>query len=191
MILIKSAFWMVLAAFLCCCACACLTAGPSENQTSGGPSVIDKTPRDEPANVTFENAWQKLSYYESTGALNLTGVTIHQIYGTGVDARGNASSWIVGVQQGNTSSLLVYDRESWRQVSWGESFTSPYITFDQILLPTEIYDTNSQTIENTMNANGVKDSDIDLSDGVYTISIRSSNGLSQLRYNATTGELLS
>jgi hypothetical protein len=168
-----------------------LTAGPSDNQTSGGPSVIDRTPRDEPSKATFENAWQELSYYESIGGINLTGVTIHQIHGTGVDIGGNASSWIVGVQQGDTSSLLVYDRESWRQISWGESFTTQYITFDQILLPTEIYDTNHQTIENVMNTNGVKESDIDLSDGIYTISIRSTNGLSQLRYNATTGDLLS
>ena len=193
-ILIKSAFWTVFAVILLilfCCAGGCLSSSVPAGNQSSGPNIIDKTPRDEPVKVTFESAWQDLPYYESTGTVNLTSLTIHQIHGTGVDAKGYADNWIIGVQQRENSSLLIYDRESWRQIAWGEPFTSPVITFDQMILPTQIYGVNNQSIEEMMNSNGVQESEIDLSDGVYTVSIRTSTGLSQLRYNASTGELLS
>jgi hypothetical protein len=192
-ILIKSAFWTLFAVILCCCACACMTAAPpAGNQSNGtGPNVTDNTQREQVVKVAFENAWQELPKYESMGTVNLTGLTIHQIHGTGVAISGTADNWIVGAQQEDKSSLLVYDRESWSQITWGEAFTQNTITFDNILLPTQIYMANQKNIEEIMNANGVQESDMDLSDGMYIISIRSSTGLSMIRFNASTGELLS
>jgi hypothetical protein len=191
-ILIKSGFWALFAVILCCCACACMTAAPPAGEQTNGSSssIIDKTPQDEPAKVTFETAWRELPNYESSGMVNLTGLTLHQIHGMNVAVNGSADTWVVGVQ-GQTSSLLVYDRDSWSQVAWGESFAQEIITFDHILLPTQIYENNQEIIRNLMNANGVDVSDMDLSDGIYTISIRSSTGLSMIRINASTGELLS
>jgi hypothetical protein len=191
-ILIKSGFWALFAVILCCCTCACMTATPpAGGQTNeSGSRIINKTPQDRPAKVNFETAWQELPNYESSGMVNLTGLTLHQIHGMNVAIDGSADTWIVGVQ-GRTSSLLVYDRENWSQVAWGESFTQEIITFDHILLPTQIYESNQKTIKDLMNANGVDVSDMDLSDGIYSISIRTSTGLSIIRFNASTGELLS
>jgi hypothetical protein len=92
-----------------------MTAAPPGNGPTGGtgPSIIDKTPRDEPVKATFENAWRDLPYYEFAG--NLTGFTLHQIHGIGVELNGTADTWIVGVQQEERSALLVYNRESWTQ----------------------------------------------------------------------------
>jgi hypothetical protein len=189
-ILIKSGFWALFAVILSCCACACMTAAPSSDSGSG-PSIIDKTPRGEPAKVSFENAWQELSDYESSGSLNLTNPTLRQIHGINVALNGTADTWIVGVQDKETSSLLVYDRESWSQIAWGEIFTQEIIAFENITLPTELYQTNQKIIGDIMNTNGADVSEMDLSDGVYTISISSSTGLSMIRFNASTGELLS
>jgi hypothetical protein len=87
--------------------------------------------------------------------------------------------------------LLVYDRETWKQITWGETYTQDVITFDNITLPTQIYQANQKTIGDIMNKSGTDISNMDLSDGVYTISIPSSTGLSMIRINASTGELLS
>jgi hypothetical protein len=76
-------------------------------------------------------------------------------------------------------------------MEWGEPFPQTIITFENITLPTQLYETNQKAIEEIMNANGANMSDLDLSDGVYTISIRSSTGLSMIRFNASTGELVS
>jgi hypothetical protein len=192
-ILIKSGFWALFALILCCCACACMTAAPpTDGQTDGsGLDIIDKTPRDEPAKVSFEDAWQELPDYEYSGSVNLTGLTLHQVHGIGVAINGTADTWIVGVQKEETSSLLVYDRESWSQIAWKEAFTQKMITFDNIALPSQIYQANQKKIGDIMNASGTEVSNMDLSDGIYTISIPSSTGLSMIRFNASTGELLS
>jgi hypothetical protein len=192
-ILIKSGFWALFALILCCCACACMTAAPpADGQTDGsGPRIVDRTPRDEPAKLSFEDAWQELPNYDYSDVLNLEGLTLHQIHGMGVALNGTADTWIVGVQNETMSSLLVYDRETWNQIAWGEAFSQEIITFENLTLPSQIYQTNQKTIEDIMNANGAEVSDMDLSDGVYTISIPSSTGLSMIRFNASTGELLS
>ncbi len=192
-ILIKSGFWALFVVILCCCACACMTAAPpSDGQNGGsGPSIIDKTPRDEPAKVAFEDAWQELVDYQYYEGMDLADVTLHQIHGIGVAINGTADSWIVGVQNDFSSSLLVYDRESWSQIAWGENFTQKKILFENITLPTQIYRDNQDPIEDLMNTTGTDVSDMDLSDGVYTISVSSSTGLSMIRINASTGELLS
>ncbi len=190
MILIKFAFWVVIAVILCCFACAC-TNTPAQNGTTSGPSVIDKTPRDGPKKVTFEVAWDDLSWYSSTGTLNLTNMTLHQIHGSAVDSGGNASSWVLGIQRENISSLLIYEKEEWREISWGEPFSSPAINVTSILLPTELYDQHRPEIEGTMATSGANETEMDLSGEIYTIAIRSSTGISLLRYNATTGESLS
>jgi hypothetical protein len=189
-ILIKFAFWVVIAVILCCFTCAC-TNTPAQNSSAPGPTIIDKTPRDGPEKAPFEAAWIDLSWYNSSGTLNLTNMTIHQIHGSTIDAGGNASSWILGIQQENVSSLLVYENEEWRQVAWGEPFTSPVIEVGSILLPTELYEHNHPEIEEAMTANKANESELDLSGEAYTISIRSSTGISLLRFNATTGESLS
>lgn len=168
-----------------------MTSPTNEPNSGSSPSIIDKTPRDEPAKVTFENAWGELPDYELDGTVNLTGLTLHQVHGIGVAINGSADTWIVGVQNRETSSLLVYDQESWSQVAWEETFSQKVITFDHIFLPTQIYEANLKTIGDLMKASGVEESDVDLSDDVYTISVRSSTGLSMIRFNASTGELLS
>lgn len=192
-ILIKYAFWTVFAVILCCCACACTTANPPVvNQSeSNAVSVNDRTPREEPERVAFESAWQSLSDIPIAGSMDHTSLVVHQIHGTGVDSEGKARSWIVGVQKGETHLLVIYDQEIWHQVTWGESFTSPGLSFQQVLLPTELYQNNQETIEDTMNRNGVEESELDLTDGMYTISVHTPTGLSLLRFNATTGESIS
>jgi hypothetical protein len=121
----------------------------------------------------------------------VTGLTLHQVHGTGVALNGTANSWVVGVQRENTSFLIVYDKERWNQMAWGEAFPQEPITFENITLPTQIYETHQKTIGDVMNASEADTSEVDLSNGVYTISIRSSTGLSMIRFNASTGELLS
>ncbi len=121
----------------------------------------------------------------------MTNLTLHQVHGTGVALNGTADSWIVGVQREDTSFLIIYDKESWSQMAWGEAFPQEPIILENISQPTQIYETNQKTIGDVMNASEADTSEVDLSNGVYTISVRSSTGLSMIRFNASTGELLS
>jgi hypothetical protein len=159
-------------------------------QTTVPPSPVE-LPNGETAKVAFEDAWQELSHYESGGLVNLSGFSIHMIHGSGVTIDGRAGTWIVGVQQGGTGSILLYNQQSWKQEMWGEAFSQDEIDLKRILQPTRIYEINRETIEKVMTENGAEMSDMDLSDGIYTVYIQSSSGLSTITFNASTGELLS
>ena len=189
-ILIKSAFWMVITVILCCCACACIT-GTSPEGSSSGISVVDKTPRDEPGKIPLELAMGELDWYSPSDSSIGNNKTIHQVHGSGVDLQGNASSWVLGVRDGEMSYLLIYGQNGWRQVAWGEPFTSPRISFNATITPNHLYEQNQGIIGDALKKGNVTESDIDLSDDIYTVTVRSSVGIALIGFNSTTGELLS
>lgn len=190
-ILIKSAFWMVITVILCYSVCACITDTPSEGSTPSPTIVADKTPRDEPGKIPLEQALGELEGYSPSGSSEGNSRTIHHVHGSGLDLHGNASSWVLGIREGDVHYLLVYSQKEWRQLAWGEPFLSSVLSLNTTILPTGLYEQNREVIVDAMMKGNVTESDIDLADGVYIINIRSNSGIALLKFNSTTGELVS
>ena len=95
---------LVAAVCILCAACGCLGASPPP--ASGGITPIDLP--EPPAASTFADALAELDLLGAEGGLNVTGASVRQVLGTGVEIDGQAASWALGLQDGEEIRWLTY-----------------------------------------------------------------------------------
>jgi hypothetical protein len=173
-----------LIALIVCSACTFLQ---SEERKEGGLTQVAipvETPR-----ISFGEAQQKLNEYRMD-SVNQTsdGKTIYSLIAKDVDESGNATSWVFGINQGVGAKLLVYDRTGWTVFPWSTVITEK-IALDQIVTPGTLFARNKATINGPSQAVPER-RDLELQQGIYTLTIYSGNTNRILTFNATTGALI-
>ena len=173
--------------------CSACVSQPTTNQTSqqnGGLSQINQ-PAESP-DISFDLAHQELMYYHPDAANESTGIkTVYYIHGTNVDRSGNATSWIFGVRHGGGTELLAYDLSGWKLIPWDASTLSEEIDFNRIVSPGSLFSQNGAVLLRNPSPANPERWDLDLIRGIYTLTITSGNKDRILKFNATTGELIS
>jgi len=140
--------------------------------------------------VTLNAAMADLQIYLSEGGVSTENMTIHLVVGDDVDISGMARTWTLGVTQNNIPSLFVYKNGGWRQTGWGETFMDDAIDLNATLSPDELYKMKSSVIGDEMKSSDITETQLRLSGGVYSVGTRSETGISELKFNAKTGELI-
>ena len=193
MIQIKSAFFMAISVILCCCVCGCINDGLQKgNQSTATPiGVTDRTPRNNELKVPLEAAMANLESANSSGTINISGMTIHFLHGVAVNLDGNASTWVVGIKRYNESSLLMFSlRDGWQQIRWDLAIKEPEIVLQELMMPTDLFRKNHQLIQNASTSSGSSECQLDLLDDRYVVSFNAGGNISTMSFNATTGELV-
>jgi hypothetical protein len=167
--------------------CSACTSSPSGEKKDGGLSQV--TIPVETSRISFGEAQQKLDEYK-TGSANETaeGKTIYYIIAKDADEAGNATSWVFGINQGTGAKLLVYDRTGWTVFPWSTRITEK-IALDRIVPPGTLFARNKAVI-NGPTQTVPERRDLELQQGIYTLTIYSGNTNRILTFNATTGALI-
>jgi len=167
--------------------CSACTFFPSEEKKEGGLTQV--TIPVENSRISFGEAQQKLDEYRMD-SVNETaeGKTIYSLIAKDVDESGNATSWVFGINQGVGAKLLVYDRTGWTVFPWSTVITEK-IALDQIVSPGTLFANNNATITGPSQTVPER-RDLELQQGVYTLTIYSGSTNRILTFNATTGALI-
>ena len=169
---------------------ACVTQ--STNQTTPlnvGISSISSTA--ESSFISFEEARQSLLTYrpDSAAGSNTVG-TIYTIHGSNLNESGDAESWIFGVHSSDVTKLLIYQQGGWTQIPWNATLPAEEIDADRIVSPGLLFSQNDAVILGDHSRIIPERRDLDLEEGIYTLTITSNSTVRILAFNATTGELI-
>lgn len=169
--------------------CGCMTEAP---ESSPQLSEVKLNSSHVNERVTLNAAMADLKIYLSEGEVSTENMTIHLVVGDGVDISGMARTWTLGVTQNNIPSLFVYKSGGWRQTGWGDTFMDDAIDLNATLSPDELYKMKSSVIGDEIRSPDpdLTETQLRLSGGVYSVSTRSETGISELKFNAKTGELI-
>ena len=165
-----------------CSACTLLSSGEKKEEGLTQVTIPVETSR-----ISFEEAKQKLEEYTINETAD--GKTIYYIIAKNMDESGNATSWVFGINQGKGAKLLVYDKTGFTVFNWSTHIPEK-IALDQIVYPDTLFTRNKALIVTTPSQTGSERRDLELQQGIYTLTIYSGATNRILTFNATTGALI-
>ena len=111
---------------------------------------------------------------------------VYYVMGQKVNAAGQAQHWILGVRQGSNTTLKTYDSTGVATIPWQwDKLPSQAIDLSGILSPAEI-----MNLTNSGNQTQPGDAQIEISRGVYTVTMPSGSQPREYLINATTGVVI-
>jgi len=119
----------------------------------------------------------------------ITAKTVYYMRSRDVDASGNATGWIFGVYKGSDAEFLVYDQSGWTTIR-NATIPSDTIVLDTIVSPDFLFKQNKELISGNPSPAIPERRDLELQRGVYKLTITSGSNSRILKFNATTGALI-
>ena len=168
-----------------CSACTFMPSGEQNSQQEGGLTQV--TIPVETLRISFEEAKQKLEEYTINQTADAR--TIYSLVAKDADESGNATSWVFGMNQGAGARLLVYDRTGWTVFPWSTRIPEK-IAVDHMVSPNTLFARNKAVIVTNPSQAGSERRDLELQQGIYTLTIYSGSTYRILTFNATTGALI-
>jgi len=142
-----------------------------------------------PTSVSLGRARQMLGEIENEGDVgNISRQEIYYVLGRNLDVTGNAKSWLFGTRSPGGNRLQVYDRNRWTAIPWNATLPSEEIQFDRILLPEELINQSRNEIAGTVGPNSIRE--IELKNGIYSLTLTEGSTERILAFNATSGALI-
>jgi hypothetical protein len=188
--IIRSIFVIsALVALVLCSACVLPSSGEPKKQEGGLTQV---TIVGENTRIGFEEAYQNLKDYRMDSSIvSSVDKRIYYILARDVDDSGNAMSWVFGVNYGMGDRLLIYEKSGWTVFpNSNPSFPSEEILVDRIVSPGNLITSNKAIIARTLSSTIPDRRDLELQEGFYNLNVYSGNTGKVLKFNATTGVLI-
>jgi hypothetical protein len=180
---------LALLSLILCSACVLLPSGNQNPQQNVGLKLIT-VPVESPY-ISFDVALQNLHEYLPDSTNESTAIkAIYTIFGMNIDGSGNATSWIFGVRHSGGTELLAYDQSGWIQIPWNAPPLSEEIDLDRIVYPGSLFSQNHAVILSNPSPTIPERRDLELTRGIYTLTITSGSKDRILTFNATTGGLI-
>jgi hypothetical protein len=181
---------LLLSVLVLCSACVFSPPADQKPQQEGGLTQI--TVPAENSRISFEAAHQKLKDYRADSVNeSASNKTIYYILAKDVDDSGNAMSWVFGVNYGTGARLLIYDKSGWTTFPRSNTtLPSKEIVVDHIVSPGNLFNQNKAVIVGTPSSAIPERKDLELQQGVYTLTMYSGSKGKILTFNATTGALI-
>jgi hypothetical protein len=178
----------VLATLMLLSACTML---PTANETSQAGGLAQVSEPVESPYITFDAALNNLPANQLDPERDSTFIkTIYYVVGIDVDGSGNARNWIFGVRLSDGTAMLGYDGKSWTTIPWKAPTDLEEISVDSIVSPERLFSRNAALIVADPHSVVPERRDIELKQGIYTVTLTSGNTNKILTFNATTGELI-
>ena len=90
----------------------------------------------------------------------------------------------------NGTEMLAYGRSGWITIPWNAPLDSGRNSVDSIVSPARLFSQNTAVILGNPPPQYPERRDLELKQGIYTLTITSGNTIRILTFNATTGELI-
>ena len=169
----------------------CGIAGCSEEQAKTtqmpGSGITDITPRDSENRVSFDQALTALRNFDPASGSKSTPEKIYYIRGSSVDSSGLAKEWIFGVKRGAEQSFAIYSNTGINMIPWEKSIQYSEIVPEKIVRPADLIKSHKLMISDLQYP--VLD-EMELSNGVYTLTNNSGKTSISFKFNAVTGATL-
>lgn len=170
---------------------ACVSQPPTNQTTQQSGGLVQVSVPTESSYISFDVAQRNLQAYQPDSVNNPTLITkVYYITGIDVEQSGNARSWIFGVRDANGTEMLAYDRSGWVTLPWNASPVLEEIQDDSMVSPARLFSQNTAVIIGNPPSAIPERRDLELKQGIYTLTITSGNTARILSFNATTGELI-
>ena len=177
---------LLAAVCILCTTCGCL--GASSSPSGGGITPIDLP--EPPGACTLTGALAELDLLGAEGGLNVTGTSVHQVLGTGMSLDGRATSWALGLREGEEVRWLTFGLTGWKEISLRAPVPAEEVNLTSVLSPEDLLGMQDGVLSPIMEQLGADTVDIALSEEVYAITIRSDAGMETLAFRADTGEVI-
>lgn len=170
---------------------ACLTQSSSSQKTQQDVGITRISSTADSPYISFDIAQQNLLTYQPDSTSQSAAIkTVYTIHGMNVNESGYAASWIFGVRISNVTELLAYGPGGWIKIPYNISFPSEEIDVGKIVPPGRLFSQNNAVILGNPSRTISERRDLDLKQGIYTLTIASDSTVRTLTFNATTGELI-
>jgi hypothetical protein len=179
---------LMLIILIWCSACVSQSSSDKIPQQKEGLTEVVKPV--EPQRMNFEMIKAELIAYR-LDLINdpITAKTVNYMRSRDVDESGNANGWIFGVYNGSEAEFLVYDQTGWTTIR-NATLPSDTIVLDTIVSPDFLFKQNKELISGNPSPAIPERRDLELQRGVYKLTITSGNNSRVLKFNATTGALI-
>jgi hypothetical protein len=171
--------------------CSACTLLPSANQTSQTGRLAQVSEPVESQYINFDVARRNLPAYQlDPDHVTSFITTAYYIIGIDVDGSGNSRNWIFGVRSTNGTEMLAYDGKSWITIPWNAPPDLEEMSVDSIVSPARLFSQNTAVILGNSPPAIPERRDLELKQGLYTLTITSGSTTRIVTFNATTGELI-
>lgn len=161
-----------------------------ELQASTGFLILNQS--DSFTGISFPDTTSRIlfSLPESEGNTTVT-TSIRMIQGYNLDTSGNASSWDVIACQKERSFLITFSRSGEQVFNWSGRCPEQEIHPASVITPRDLFVKHHERIFLQPDAITNESRDLTLSGNTYYLSIKGPAIQRELRFNATTGALIS
>ena len=169
---------------------ACVSPFGEQKKQEGGLTQV--TVQADNSRISFEDAYQNLKDYRmDSSSVSPENKRIYYILARDVDDSGNAVSWVFGVNYGTNDKLLIYEQSGWTVFpNSNPTLPSEEILIDSIVSPSNLITSNKGIITRTLSSTIPDRKDLELQEGIYKLNVYSGNTGKVLKFNATTGVLI-
>lgn len=119
---------------------------------------------------------------------NQGAIRVFYIQGTGLDTTGRSAQWMMGVNLTSGTMLMISDPRGWTRIPWSSRLPAQEIPLDKIISPEELFAKNKDSILSDSSLSISETRDLDLREGVYSLTITSGGSVRYLTFDAITGE---
>ena len=170
-----------------CLICGCLGT-PAQLPTGGGITPIDLP--EPPGEYTLTEALLELDLLGAEGGLNVTGTTVHQVLASGVDLDGRATSWILGLRDGDEVRWLTFGVTGWKEIALPAPLPAKEVDIATVTSPEDLLHAREGVLSPAMNRLDTDTVEITLAEGIYSVTVHSDAGLESFLFRADTGEVI-
>jgi len=161
-------------------------ADSSGERIDGGIGTLNRTV--EKTYLQMSTARAMLQEFMPGYEIDRGTIPIYYIQGVDLDSSGSAARWTFAVNRSSGLMLMVLENENLTEIPWGSRFSDTPITLDQVMQPEDLFTKNHDVIFSDPAVTVTEESELDLRNGVYTLTLGSGDAMRYLVFDAVTGE---
>lgn len=162
-------------------------AGSSDKRIDVGIGTINRSVEKSYLNMSMAQA-MLLTEFIPGSELDRGTIPIYYIQGVDLDSSGNAARWTFAVNRSTGLMLMVLENNDLTEIPWTGGFSDTPIHTDQIISPEELFSKNHDLIFSNPSVTVSEQSELDLRDGIYTLTLVSHGSMRYLVFDAVTGQ---
>lgn len=169
-----------------------LSFSPDTKETKAGTGFIILNQSDPVKGISFPDTASRILFSLPDSEDNTTeSPGIRMIHGYKLDTSGNASSWDIIVCRGERSFLITYSSSGERIYNWSGRCPEQEIPLTLVITPRDLFLKHKEQIFLQPDAITNESRDLTLAGNTYYLTITGPAIQRDLRFNATTGALIS
>jgi len=158
---------------------------PGGPQQSVTPTLLS---RDSVGLVSLADAIAAMNSDNATGSNASIPLQIRYIRGVDLQPQGLAREWIIGVTRRNESFFFTYTARGGSRVSWPMKLSYRDININQIVTPDTLLQSHRLFIQDVTRNGAVPIAELELIDGIYSLTVGNETNSQLFRYDAVTGK---